>query len=312
MMNVFLISGFLGSGKTTLIKHFLNSRMEDIGKTALIVNEVGDIGIDGTLLSGRNVDMIEISSGCICCTLKTDFSDAVQEIHDKVKPDLLIVETTGIAQPGDILDTLCEPPLDGYSRLRSLITVIDADLFKAREIFGTFYDNQIRCADILILNKIDLVSSESLRDIRSSLKGINPEANVFQTKYCAIDPLSLFSVDSEDGKKQQGDHSDHIHSEMGGFQSFSFEDEGPLDRKKLDEFLQALPPTLFRLKGWVRFKDSHAHLDFTAGRYRISPIDEPRKTALTFIGRNCDETGILSALKTCKVQSTTPAQAGGV
>ena len=138
MMNVFLVSGFLGSGKTTLIKHFLNSRMEDIGKTALIVNEVGDIGIDGTLLSGRNVDMIEISSGCICCTLKTDFSDAVQEIHDKVKPDLLIVETTGIAQPGDILDTLCEPPLDGYSRLRSLITVIDADLFKAREVFGSF------------------------------------------------------------------------------------------------------------------------------------------------------------------------------
>jgi len=301
MMNVFLVSGFLGSGKTTLIKHFLNSRIGDIGKTALIVNEVGSIGIDGTLLSGRNVDMVEISSGCICCTLKGEFSDAVQELHDKVKPDLLIVEATGVAQPGDIFDNINEPPLNEFSRFRSLVTVVDADLFKAREVFGPFYDNQIRCADILILNKIDLVSPESLRDIRSSLKGINAEASVFQTEYCAIDPLSLFSVNSKDRKKQQVDHPDQLHVENEGFQSFSFEDERPLDRKKLDEFLQALPPNLFRLKGWVRFKDSHGHLDFTAGRYRISPMDEPRKTALTFIGRDCDETGIHAALKDCHV-----------
>ena len=103
MMEVFLVSGFLGSGKTTLIRHLLTSRIKDLGKIALIVNEVGEIGVDGTLLSGQNVDMVEITSGCICCTMKNDFSKAVQEIRERIKPDFLIVEATGVAQPGDIL-----------------------------------------------------------------------------------------------------------------------------------------------------------------------------------------------------------------
>ncbi|MGD9032522.1 MAG: GTP-binding protein, partial [Desulfobacteraceae bacterium] len=146
-MDVFIVSGFLGAGKTTLIKHLLTSNIQEVGKVALIVNEVGNIGIDGTLLSGKNVDMMEITSGCICCTLKTDFSRAIQEIHDRVSPDFLVVEATGVAQPGDILDTLYEPPANKYSRIRHLVTVVDADFFKAKDMFGPFYDNQIRCAD---------------------------------------------------------------------------------------------------------------------------------------------------------------------
>ncbi|MFH1349988.1 MAG: GTP-binding protein [Pseudomonadota bacterium] len=303
-MAVFLVSGFLGAGKTTLISHLLASRIEGLGKMAIIVNEVGEIGIDGTLLSGHDVDMVEITSGCICCTMKGDFSRALKEIHDRVAPDFLIVETTGVAQPGDILDLFIAPPVDEYARIRSLVTVISSEMFKAREVFGPFYDNQIRYADKLILNKADLVSPESLEEIKASLHQMNPEAFVFPAQYCAVDPSLLFRGDSPVPKAQKRGHSEPVHLDEWGFQTFSFEDSRPMHRERLNEFLKSLPPTLFRLKGWVRFPDGSALLDFSGGRFRIAPIDDSRSTAFTFVGRNCNKTQILDALKQCRMDKT--------
>jgi G3E family GTPase len=307
MMDVFVVSGFLGAGKTTLIKHLLTSDIQGIGKVALIVNEVGSLGIDGTLLSGKNVDMMEITSGCICCTLKTDFSRAIQEIHDRVSPDILVVEATGVAQPGDILDTLYEPPANEFSRIRHLVTVVDAEFFKAKDMFGPFYDNQIRCADTILLNKIDLIRSESISDIQASLQEMNPGATIFATQHCAVDPQHLLMVNPE--YTQGTDHAyyghaqhDHEHPDEGGFQAFSFEEKNPFDREKLEAFLQSLPPNLFRLKGWARFPDFYAVINFTAGRYSIAPWEEPKKTALAMVGYNCDEEEILEGLKACLIE----------
>jgi len=140
VMDVLLVSGFLGAGKTTLIKHLLTSEIGWIGKVAVIVNEVGEVGIDGTLLSGQNVDMVELTSGCICCTIQTDFIKAVQEIRDRVDPDFLVVEATGVAQPGDMFDILFYSPLSDFTALKNMVTVVDADFFKAREVLGTFYN----------------------------------------------------------------------------------------------------------------------------------------------------------------------------
>ena len=307
MMDVFIVSGFLGAGKTTLVKHLLTSNIQEIGKVALIVNEVGNLGIDGTLLSGKNVDMIEITSGCICCTLKTDFSRAIQEIHDRANPDFLVVEATGVAQPGDILDTLYEPPAKEFSRIRHLVTVVDADFFKAKDMFGPFYDNQICCADTILLNKIDLIPSESISDIKASLQEMNPRATIFATQHCAVDPQRLFMVDSEhmqatDHAYHGNTHHDHIHPDEGGFQAFSFEEKRPFDRERLEAFLQSLPPNLFRLKGWARFPDSYAVINFTAGRYSIASWLEPKKTALAMVGYNCDEERILEGLKACVIK----------
>lgn len=304
-MKVLLVSGFLGSGKTTLIRHILTSEGKGLGKIALIVNEVGRIGVDGSLLSGENVDMVELTSGCVCCTMKTDFLRATQEIHDRIRPDILIVEATGVAQPGDILDAFLDPPLSQIARLRGLITVVDADMFEAREVFGPFYGNQISCADIILLNKVDLVSSESLQEIKAALKEMNPEAPIFSTQYCAMETALLLGV-SSDGPKDHP-HPSHHHLDEMGFMTFSFEDDRPLNESRLKEFLQLLPPNLFRLKGWVRLSDGSALLDFAAGRYRISPVDDSRATALTFVGRSCNEREILDALKRCIIRETAPS-----
>ena len=300
-MDILLVSGFLGAGKTTLIRHLLTCRPQGTGKVAVIVNEVGKVGIDGTLLSGQDVEILEITGGCICCTIKTDFSKAIQEIHDRVSPDFLVVESTGVAQPGDILDVLFDPPLSEFSRLRTLITVVDADFFGAREVLGPFYDNQIRCADILILNKIDRVEDGSLGEIEAMLKEMNPGIMILKTRYCTVNPSLLFEHSSGDGERGFPDgHGHGTHGEW-GFHAFSFEDERPMDRGRLTEFLDSLPPTLFRLKGWVRFPDASAFLDFSGGRYRIAPMDSPHTTTLAFVGRNCDEKEILRALEDCVI-----------
>jgi G3E family GTPase len=305
VMEVLLVSGFLGAGKTTFIKHFLMSRFQEVGKVAVIVNEVGEIGIDGTLLSGQNVDMLELTSGCICCTMKTDFIKAVQEIHDRVTPDYLVVEATGVAQPAEVLDTFLYLPLSEFTTLESQVTVVDADFFKVRELLGSFYEDQIRFANVVILNKIDLVEPEPFREIEKLLCEMNPEAKIVVARNCAVDPFLLFQENFSDREMNRRNINDHDNHQRWGFHTFSFVDERPLEKSKLIQFLEALPLTLFRLKGWVRFPDDSAFLDFTGGRYRFEPVDGQRTTALTFVGRNCNEAEILSALGECLIEENT-------
>ena len=303
VMDVLLVSGFLGAGKTTLIKHLLVSGIEAVGKVAVIVNEVGDIGIDGTLLSGQNVDLLELTSGCICCTMKTDFMKAVQEIHHRVNPDYLVVEATGVAQPADVLDIFFYPPLSEFTSLGNQVTVVDAGFFKARELLGSFYEDQIHFANIVILNKIDLVEPETLHDIEKLLCKMNPEAKIFTARNCVVDPFLLVQGNSSDKGTNLRPLKNHNNHQRWGFQTFSFIDERPLERSKLIQFLESLPLELFRLKGWVRFPDETVFLDFSSGRYRFEPIDGQRPTTLTFVGRNCKETEILNALNDCLFES---------
>lgn len=298
-MDVLLISGFLGAGKTTLIRHLLQSDLPAKEKVAVIVNEVGDVGIDGSLLSGQNVDILELTSGCICCTIKTDFFKAVQEINRTIKPTHLIVETTGVAQPGDIFDVLFEPPLSDFSRIQSVITVVDAGFFKVREVLGAFYDNQIKCAEVVILNKVDVVRADHLKEIESVVHTLNPQATIIPARFCAVDLMELLKGNA-DSRQRQVQGLDHfVTYKQSDFQTFSFEAKRPLDRKKLEQFLASLPPTLFRCKGWVEFKDARGLLSFAGSSYRIEPVEDERHTSLVFVGRNCDAKEILDKLKNC-------------
>ncbi len=301
MMEVLLITGFLGAGKTTLIRHLLSSGFNAQAKVAVIVNEVGEIGIDGSVIerqNGRDVDVVELTSGCICCTIKTDFFKAVQEIHKTINPSHLIVEATGIAQPGDMFDVLCQAPVSEFSRLKSVVTVVDAGFFEAREVLGAFYDNQLKCADVLILNKIDQVETDRLEQIEQVLSDLNPESNIVSARHCAVDPDMLLGLSSKQQNRAPADHLFHQH-EQGGFYSFTFEDRRLMDKEKLDRFLESLPPNLFRCKGWVRFADGSRLLNYTGGNYRYEPDDGEHDTALVFVGRNCDEKQILKALENC-------------
>jgi len=302
LMKVLLVTGFLGAGKTTLIRHLLTSPPKGLGKLAILVNEVGKIGLDGALLSGLNVDVVELTSGCICCSIKTDFFRAVQEIYQRYAPTHLIVEPTGVAQPGEILDVLSQPPLNAFCRIGNIVTIVDAGFFKAKEMLGSFYDRQILGADVLLLNKIDLVDEETAAEIKSRLGKMNPRARILLTENCSIEPAPLFegSSSSRVGIEQEGSKEGELEQE--GFQTFTFEDRGVMDRPKFTRFLESLPPSLFRCKGWVRFPESSVIVNYSGGNYRLEPTQDSHPTALVLVGRKCPQDEILESLKKCVIR----------
>jgi G3E family GTPase len=169
---------------------------------------------------------MELTGGCICCTIKTDFFKAVQEIHRTIKPSHLIVEATVIAQPGDMFDVLCQAPVSEFSRLKSVITVVDAGFFEAREVLGTFYDNQIKCADIIIRNKTDQVDSDQLEQIKTVLSDLITQSHIHSARHCVVDTELLLGLSVRQKARKAGDHFFHRH-EQGKFHSFAFEDRRP-------------------------------------------------------------------------------------
>src|SRR5205809_930416 len=183
-----LITGPLGSGKTTLLRHILATTL--VGKMAIVVNEFGEIAIDTKVIEGKNVRIAELGGGCVCCSLLGEFEAAVNEIIDKIAPERIIVETTGLAEPEalmfDIQEALPRCRLDG------VVSVIDADMLVRFPEIGHTTRLQIEGADILLLNKIDLVDGRQIEPIETKLREINPSAAIIRTERCQIDPELLF------------------------------------------------------------------------------------------------------------------------
>ena len=182
-----IITGYLGSGKTTLLRNILKTSDQ---KLAVIMNEFGEINIDGKIIKGKNVNMVELQGGCVCCSLTGEFEQAVKEIIEKTKPDAIVVETTGVAEPDavvvDIQDNLPELRLD------AVITVADADAIVKFPAIGHTGKMQLEIADIILLNKIDLVDEKQLKEVENKLKSINNQAIIFKTKKSEISNECLF------------------------------------------------------------------------------------------------------------------------
>lgn len=191
-MRVNLLFGFLGSGKTTLAKHLLAERGRDM-KTAVIVNEFGEVGVDGDILRGNNIDVVELNSGCLCCTLRGSLMLAVEELRDKAKVERVIVEATGVAQPAELVETLAATERGGDYEIGPLVTVVDAAKFsKLLSMLGDFYVDQIENADIVLVNKIDLVGAGELASITAQIREINPDAQLLFSEQGRVVPEALF------------------------------------------------------------------------------------------------------------------------
>ncbi len=227
---VTIITGFLGSGKTTLLNHILTNQ-EGL-KTAVLVNEFGEIGIDNELLvtlEGSDDNMVELSNGCICCTINNDLVDAVYRVLERQDQiDYLVVETTGLADPLPIALTFLGTELRDMTRLDSIVTLVDSenyslDLFNSQAAY-----NQILYGDIILLNKTDLVSEPKLTELEGKIREVKDGARILRTTKSQVSlPLilsvGLFQTDSyfapdaeshgEHDHHDQGTHSDHAHSD---------------------------------------------------------------------------------------------------
>jgi G3E family GTPase len=312
---VTIITGFLGSGKTTLLNHIL-SNQEGL-KTAVLVNEFGEIGIDNELIISTGEDMVELSNGCICCTINNDLVEAVYKVLERQdRVDYLVVETTGLADPLPVALTFLGTELRDLTRLDSIITVVDAanyslDLFNSQAAYS-----QIAYGDVILLNKADLVDEADLDTLEVRIRDIKEGARILRTKRSQV-PLPLIlsiglfesdkyfdaadrshdhhhhdhehdhehdhsECDHEQGHCTHGHEHDHHHHshhlENDGFTSISFQTDQPLSIRKFQYFLDnQLPTDVFRAKGILWFDESPKRHIFHLCGKRFSMDDEEWK-----------------------------------
>jgi G3E family GTPase len=216
---VTIITGFLGSGKTTLLNHILTNQQGL--KTAVLVNEFGEIGIDNELVVSTDENMVELSNGCICCTINSDLVDAVYKVLERDSNiDYLVVETTGLADPLPVALTFLGTELRDLTRLDSIITVVDAANYSLDLFNSEAAHSQIAYGDVILLNKTDLVTETELTDLERKINEVKEGARIIRTKNSQV-PLGLilsvglfesdkyFEADDHD----HHDHHDHDHHE---------------------------------------------------------------------------------------------------
>jgi G3E family GTPase len=211
---VTILTGFLGAGKTTLLNHILTNQQGV--KTAVLVNEFGEIGIDNDLIVATGDDMVELSNGCICCTINGELLEAVYRLLERPeKLDYLVVETTGLADPLPVAMTFLGSDLRDLTRLDSIITLVDAENFNEELLQGEVARAQIVYGDMLLLNKCDLVSEERLQQLESQLREIKTDARILRCVKGEVPLPLLLSVGLFESDRvaaqQQHDDCDHDH-----------------------------------------------------------------------------------------------------
>jgi len=284
-----LITGPLGSGKTTLLRHILATRP---AKIAIVMNEFGEMAIDTKVIEGKNVRIAELGGGCVCCSLLGEFEAAVNEIIKKIAPEMIVVETTGLAEPEALVFNIQEAL--PQCRLDGVVSVIDADMLVRFPELGHTTRLQIEEADILLLNKIDLVDAKQIEPLETKLREINGTATIIRTERCRIDPELLFGIPQSREKKIAPPQHEH----QPEFESFTFSSDKTFARDCFERFADALPAGVLRAKGLVRFADGAQLFNFVAGRWELEPF-EADQTQLVFIGKEiaAEKETILIALK---------------
>lgn len=303
---VFIISGFLGAGKTTLLKKIL-SWESDLSETVVLVNEFGDVGIDGSLLKDAGSDVVELTGGCICCSLKTDLYLTLKSIWQRFKPRQLFIETTGVADPSTVVDVFDDPELNAQMKIVKVVTVLDIELWEARECFGPIFFNQLRQADLILLNKIDIVEEQKTSQFLNELHESMPHAQVIPTLHCEIEPEIVMDGRTMTPKLDNFVDLNHpynnIESPGGslGYISFSFRTGVAIDEACFKQFTESLPWELFRMKGPVRFRDRTILVNYVGGKNEWTVWKDAEETCLVFIGWKIDEETTLQNLEKCVI-----------
>ena len=323
-----LLFGFLGSGKTTLLRRILGERAGE-RKTAVIVNEFGDVGVDGEVIAGSNVNLVELTSGCLCCTLRGSLMSAVEELREKAAVEQIVVEATGVASPGDMLEDLNDSKIAHELDVGPLVTVVDAPKFtRLQQMLGEFYEEQVENADVLVLNKIDLATPGELEEAKAAVREINPGAVLLFAEQGDTDlALLLDGPESEllaqmkaeagghphhhghddghghdhehDGRHDHhGDGHDHDHHghAHAAAESFVMDASGDFSREGLAAAFASLPANVWRSKGFLTVNGEPGLLQFTMGQLEIDAAPARERPYLVVIGEGLDRPAVESRL----------------
>ena len=337
---VTVLTGYLGAGKTTLLNWILS---EDHGhKFEVIVNEFGEIGIDNDLVVGADEEVFEMNNGCICCTVRGDLIRIMEGLMKrKGKFDAIIVETSGLPDPGPVAQTFfVDQDVQDAARLDAVVTVADAKWLADRLRDAPEAKNQIAFADVILLNKTDLVTPEQLREVEARIRAINPYAKLHKTQRCeipigevlgrsAFDLERILEIEPAFLEKDDHDHDhdhlghDHGHDHHGHgmkhyhdeeMQSVAFQIDGEVDPHRFMPWINLITqkegPNILRSKGILAFKDEPkrfvfqgVHMILDGDLQREWRADEKRSCKIVFIGRNLNEENLRSGFMACAVNA---------
>ncbi|WP_026671932.1 CobW family GTP-binding protein [Alkalihalobacterium bogoriense] len=301
---VTVLTGFLGAGKTTLLNYILR---ENHGhKIAVIVNEFGDVRIDNQLVVGAEEEIFEMNNGCICCNVRGDLIRILYELLEKQFDfERVIIETTGLADPGPVAQTFfVEPDLAETYELDSILTVVDSYHAQKQLDHSHEAQEQVAFADILLLNKADLVTEKSLSELSTRLKRINHSAKIVSTNYGEVnldDILNLYSFDLHTKLEIAPNFlDDHHHHHDDHVKSFVLRTDKPLNLEKVERWmgsiLQDYGPNMYRYKGILQIENVNnrvvfqgVHMLFAGTLDREWNHDEKRQSEMVIIGKELDQ-----------------------
>ncbi len=279
-----ILTGFLGSGKTTVLKRLL-AENQGRRKIAILMNEIGEISIDAKLIEGFSVEIFELNDGCICCTINENFVQVLDEVSTKLSPDLLVIETTGVADPLSIIYSLINPNVV----LDAVITTVDAKNFLQVKDDVEVWREQIEVADVVLLTKTDLASADDIERVKNEIRACNTHCPMFEASTAELDlvfgvayPRRELDVETEELEHK------HAHLEHDQIETFRRKGQETFNLETLQNALADLPPALWRLKGLIRLDDQPQTfiLNYAFGRYTIEDcISHAEGYDLVFIGK---------------------------
>ncbi len=311
---VTVLTGYLGAGKTTLLNRILTH--EHGLKVAVIVNEFGEVGIDHQLVVDADEEIFEMNNGCICCTVRGDLIRIIGNLmRRRDKFDHLVIETTGLADPAPVIQTFfVDDDVQAQTQLDAVVTVVDAkhilqhwDADEAQE--------QIAFADIVLLNKTDLVTVPELAELQTKIRSMNAFAKVYETQNSAIAMTEILGVKAFDLDRTLEIEpgfltDDHAHEHDEAITSVALIESEPIDNQKLHDWITHLLKTkgtdIFRMKGILNIAGSDqryvfqgVHMIFDGKVDRDWKPNEERKNELVFIGRNLDRESLQTSFNAC-------------
>lgn len=286
-----MLSGFLGSGKTTLLNHLLANPAGL--RIAVVVNEFGEVGIDGMRVAGAE-QFVELDNGCLCCALNEDLKKTLFELDARGGFDHLVIETTGLADPLPVAWTFSRPGLDEAYRVDALVTVVDAANVASVTADVPEAPLQIERADLLVLNKLDLVADGGNAAVAVARRH-NARAPILRAERGAVPTRALLLVGEESPRDERAVEPEHRHGHEPSFETYSYQTDRVFDDEALEDLVDDLPRDVYRVKGVVRTNGDSTWtlVNAVAGRFEMEPFDpstEPEASALVWIGANLDRT----------------------
>ncbi len=314
---VTVLTGFLGAGKTTLLNRILTERHGK--KYAVVVNEFGEEGIDNDLVVDADEEVFEMNNGCICCTVRGDLIRILSGLMKRADQlDAIIVETTGLADPAPVAQTFfVDEDVADRTKLDAIVTVADAVHLDAQLGEHHEAEEQIAFADVVLLNKTDLIQSENLENVETRIRKINPYAKIIRTARCdapleEVVGLNAFSLDRVLEVEPDFLDSDHDHEHDDDITSVSFVSETPLDFEKFQSWfgkvLQTRGQDILRSKGILdfdgldeRYVFQGVHMLMDGSPMGEWPKDKPKSSRVVFIGRDIENMGLKEGFEACKI-----------